>query len=81
MAATGTEVLLRLMSQLHHQRITLHFSGMKLPVEKMLLSAGALAPQPWLHLYRTDGEAIEALRRLNLPPAAPDPSDLPGAAI
>ena len=79
--ATGTEVLLRLMSQLHHQRITLHFSGMKLPVEKMLLSAGALAPQPWLHLYRTDGEAIEALRRLNLPPAAPDPSDLPGAAI
>lgn len=41
--ATGTEVLLRLMSQLHHQRITLHFSGMKLPVEKMLLSAGALA--------------------------------------
>lgn len=81
MDATGAEVFMRLMNQLHQQRVTLHIAGMKLPVERVLNAAGALAPHPLLHLYRTDADAIEALRQLSRPPAAPDPHDLPAAAI
>ena len=81
MDATGAEVFARLMSQLHQQRITLHISGMKLPVEKVLRAAGALAPHPLLQLYRTDAETLQALNDLNRPPPVPDPDDLPAVAI
>ena len=78
MDATGAEAFVRLMLQLQLQQVTLHVAGMKLPVEKVLRAAGALAPDPALRLYRTDAEAVEALRELALPP---DPDDLPAVAI
>ena len=62
MDATGAEAFARLVSQLHQRRVTLHLAGMKLPVEKMLQAAGTLVPHPLLHTYRTDAEALAALR-------------------
>ena len=61
--------------------VTLHISGMKLPVEKVLLAAGALEPNPALRLYRTDAEAVQALRAHSHSPGPPDPHDLPAMAI
>ncbi|MCL1960912.1 MAG: SulP family inorganic anion transporter [Desulfovibrionaceae bacterium] len=78
MDATGAETFMRLMMQLRLQRVMLHLAGMKLPVEHTLRAAGALAPHPLLRLYRTDAEAIAALRELTKPP---DPHDLAAAAI
>ena len=72
---------MRLMSQLHQQRVTLHISGMKLPVEQVLRAAGALAPHPLLQLYRTDADTLQALNDLNRPAPVPDPDDLPAVAI
>ena len=79
--ATGTEVFMRLMDQLRQRGVTLHISGMKLPVEKVLLAAGALEPNPALRLYRTDAEAVQALRAHSHSPGPPDPHDLPAMAI
>jgi len=81
MDATGAETFIRLLTQLRQQQVMLHVAGMKLPVEQALRAAGALTPQPMPRLYRTDAEAIEALRELTRPPAPPDPVDLPAAAI
>ncbi|MDR2154329.1 MAG: STAS domain-containing protein [Burkholderiaceae bacterium] len=81
MDATGAEVFTRLMVQLHQQGVALHVAGMKLPVEQVLRAAGALPAEPLPCLYRTDAEAIASLRELTRPPAAPDPHDLPAAAI
>jgi SulP family sulfate permease len=78
--ATGAEVFVRVTGQLHQRRVTLHLSGLKLPVEKMLLAAGALAPHPLLHTYRTDAEALAALRAIADAERALPP-DLPAAAI
>ena len=64
MDATGAEAFARLVSQLHQRRVTLHLAGMKLPVEKMLQAAGTLVPHPLLHTYRTDAEALAALRTI-----------------
>ncbi len=79
--ATGTEAFIRVMTQLHAQGAMLHVSGIKLPVEKVLAATGALAPNPLLHLYRTDAEALAALRQLTREPAPALPADLPAAAI
>ncbi|MDO5693003.1 MAG: SulP family inorganic anion transporter [Pseudomonadota bacterium] len=78
--ATGAETFARLLSQLHQRRVTLHLAGMKLPVEQVLLAAGVLAPHPLLHIYRTDAEALAALRALT-EAAQNDPADLPAMAI
>ncbi|MFT3779577.1 MAG: SulP family inorganic anion transporter [Ottowia sp.] len=78
MDATGAEAFARLTAQLAQQGVTLHVAGMKLPVELVLRAAGALGPQAAPRLYRTDAEAVQALRDLALPP---DPHDLPAAAI
>ncbi|MNW16886.1 hypothetical protein D3C71_2158920 [compost metagenome] len=43
---------------------TLHLSGLKLPVEDCLRRAGALDAGQDLALYRTDAEALAALREL-----------------
>lgn len=72
---------MRLMDQLRQRGVTLHISGMKLPVEKVLLAAGALEPNPALRLYRTDAEAVQALRAHSHSPGPPDPHDLPAMAI
>lgn len=58
---TGTETIARLEKRLQDQHITLHISGMKLPVETVLQRAGCLVSNPYLKMYRTDAEAIDAL--------------------
>ena len=80
MDATGAEAFARLVSQLHQRRVTLHLAGMKLPVEKMLQAAGALAPHPLLHTYRTDAEALAALRAIADEQRA-EPADLAALVI
>ncbi len=59
--ATGVEVFQKLQVQLLERGITLHISGMKLPVETPLRHSGALQDGRWLKLYRTDAEALQAL--------------------
>ncbi|MFD0667806.1 SulP family inorganic anion transporter [Ramlibacter sp. MAHUQ-53] len=63
--ATGVEVFGQLRRHLTGRGITLHVSGIKLPVEKMLERAGALEPGPLLRLYRTDVDALVAFGRLS----------------
>jgi SulP family sulfate permease len=74
--ATGVETIQQLRKQLAQRHIQLHISGIKLPVEKALRLAGELSGQHGVHLYRTDVEAINALRALQ---ALPD--DIAGMAI
>ncbi len=74
--ATGVETIQQLRKQLAQRHIQLHISGIKLPVEKALRLAGELSGQHGVHLYRTDVEAINALRALQ---AFPD--DIAGMAI
>jgi SulP family sulfate permease len=62
--ATGVEVFSQLHAYLEARGIALHISGIKLPVERVLRKAGALQDGPLLHMYRTDGEALAAFRRL-----------------
>ena len=62
--ATGVEVFGQLRKQLTERGITLHISGMKLPVETALLRAGELTPGPLLKTYRTDAEALAGLRNV-----------------
>jgi len=59
--ATGVEVFGQLRRYLETRGVTLHLSGIKLPVEEMLERAGALDAGPMLRLYRTDREALAAL--------------------
>jgi sulfate permease, SulP family len=74
--ATGVETLQQLLHYLKRSGIQLHISGIKLPVEKTLKLAGELGPDSPVKLYRTDLEAIQALRSLQ---ALPD--DISGMAI
>jgi SulP family sulfate permease len=62
--ATGVEVFAQLRKLLAERGITLHISGIKLPVERVLEKAGALAPGPLLRMYRTDPDALLAFGRL-----------------
>ena len=63
--ATGVEVFGQLRRALEQRHITLHLSGLKLPVETMLRRAGELPDSPWLRLYRTDTEALLGLQAAN----------------
>lgn len=63
--ATGVESLAKLEALLAERHITLHISGMKLPVETVLHRAGCLQPHAGLRMYRTDTEAIHALQRVD----------------
>lgn len=77
MDASGVETFGQLRQRLADRGITLHVSGIKLPVENVLRAAGQWpAGDPLLRTYRTDAEALAALARLH-----PDPPDLPAAAI
>ncbi|MGE0333021.1 MAG: SulP family inorganic anion transporter [Ramlibacter sp.] len=62
--ATGVEVFTQLRERLAARGITLHISGIKLPVEKVLRRAGALDDGPLLRMYRTDVDALQAFGRL-----------------
>ena len=67
--ATGVESFAKLETMLRERGISLHISGMKLPVETVLHRAGCLQAHAGLHLYRTDAEAIQQLRQLEALPA------------
>ena len=73
---TGVESFAQIRRQLAAHDITLHISGIKLPVETALRRAGALDEAPSLRMYRTDAEALVALRQLE-----PVPQDMAAAAI
>jgi SulP family sulfate permease len=62
--ASGVDSFSQLMAMLHARGITLHISGIKLPVETVLRKAGALPDSPLLRMYRTDAEALQALAQL-----------------
>ena len=74
--ATGVETLQQLRKQLSQRHIQLHISGIKLPVENTLRKAGELDGKDGVRLYRTDTEAIVALRDLQ-----DMPHDIAGMAI
>ncbi len=74
--ATGVETFSQLQRQLFSRGITLHISGIKLPVETALKRAGELHASPWLKMYRTDADALQALAQL-----APLPNDIAAANI
>ena len=74
--ATGVETLQQLRKQLSQRHIQLHISGIKLPVENTLRKAGELDGKDGVRLYRTDTEAIVALRDLQ-----DMPDDIAGMAI
>jgi sulfate permease, SulP family len=63
--ATGVEMFAQLRKLLAERGITLHISGIKLPVERVLEKAGALKEGPLLKMYRTDTEALLAFGRLS----------------
>jgi SulP family sulfate permease len=67
--ATGVESLVKLEAMLAEQHITLHISGMKLPVESVLHRAGCLQAHTGLRMYRTDAEAVQQLRQLETLPS------------
>jgi len=62
--ATGVETFGQLHRQLGNRGISLHISGLKLPVETALRRAGELQESPQLKIYRTDTEALKALSEL-----------------
>jgi len=74
--ATGVETFGQIRRQLAARDITLHISGIKLPVETVLRHAGELPEGPMLKLYRTDTETLAALGRLH-----EDPPDMAAATI
>lgn len=66
---TGVEAFTQIRTSLAERGITLHISGIKLPVEHILRRAnalpdGTLPEGALLRLYRTDAEALTALRNL-----------------
>ena len=63
--ATGIEVFAALQANLAIRNITLHISGVKLPVERVLLRSGHLRAGAMLRLYRTDAQAIQSLRQIS----------------
>jgi SulP family sulfate permease len=65
--ATGVEMFGQMKRYLTSRGITLHISGIKLPVETMLRRAGELADDATLRLYRTDVEALAAFAKLERP--------------
>jgi SulP family sulfate permease len=67
--ATGVETLQQLRHYLERRGIQLHISGIKLPVENALKLAGELGLESHVILYRTDIEALHALRALTIHPS------------
>jgi SulP family sulfate permease len=61
--ATGVDTMRKLEALLQERNITLHISGIKLPVETVLLRSGCLTPREGLRLYRTDSQAVQVLQQ------------------
>lgn len=62
--ATGIDTLLQIHTQLASKGITLHLSGLKLPLEKAFTKAGVLSEGPFLMRYRSEAETVAALKCL-----------------
>jgi SulP family sulfate permease len=75
--ATGVETLQQLRHYLQRRGIQLHISGIKLPVENALKLAGELGLGSQVILYRTDIEALHALRALTIQPSKESNSGKP----
>ncbi len=75
--ATGVETLQQLSHYLQRRGIQLHISGIKLPVENALKLAGELGLESQVILYRTDIEALHALRALTIQPSKASNSGKP----
>ena len=71
---TGVETLTRLTNLVWERGARMHISGLKLPVEKALERAGVL-PSPNVHTYRTEYQALEALRKIHAEAEETDPHD------
>ncbi|GAB3768517.1 sulfate permease [Ramlibacter monticola] len=81
--ATGVEMFRQLRKTLKERGVTLHISGIKLPVERVLQRAGVLQPDPLLKMYRTDNEALHAFGTLREDEVLPEPTsaeDAPDSA-
>lgn len=63
--STGAEVFANLLNLLQARNITLHISGIKLPVETVLRRSGLLHDQAGVELYRTDAEALLRIAALS----------------
>ena len=61
--ATGVQMLGQMQKQLALAGVTLHISGVKLPVETVLRKAGVLHEGEHLRLYRTDAQALQTLQQ------------------
>ena len=61
---SGVEAFVNVRRQLAERGVTLHVSGIKLPVETLLRRAGAFDAGPWFCTYRTDAEALAAFAQL-----------------
>jgi len=59
---TGAEVFGNIRRLLESQGVRLHLSGLKLPAQQVLERAGLLKPDAMFFSYRTDAEALAALR-------------------
>lgn len=68
--ATGVECLISLLGTLCTERRQLHLVGLKQPVERLLDRAEGVLTHPALHLYRTDADALAALRAASSSAAA-----------
>ncbi|GAB3653902.1 SulP family inorganic anion transporter [Ramlibacter alkalitolerans] len=71
--ATGVEMFSQLRKTLRERGVTLHISGIKLPVERVLERAGVLGPDPLLKMYRTDNDALHAFGTLKRDEVLPEP--------
>jgi sulfate permease, SulP family len=56
--ASGVDVFATLISNFQERGITLHISGLKLPVENVLRRTGILTEHPLIRMYRTDAETL-----------------------
>lgn len=75
--ATGVECFAQLRHALAERNVALRIAGMKLPVETALKRSGDLEEGPLLKLYRTDAEALQALKGIAATaPAAADAEPL-----
>ena len=67
--ATGLEVFSQVRRMLLERNMSLHISGIKLPVESILVAAKELPSKdeewPLLRMYRTDAEAVSTFRCQN----------------
>ena len=68
---TGVETFARLHALVQLHGSTLHLSGLKLPVEKVLRRAQVITDESGLRLYRSDTEAIHALQQAHYPGTSP----------